>query len=85
MTLLDAFIHLAQPGSMLILCFGVFLGIAIGVLPGINTGTLMVLVLPFTFTMPSVDAVILTGEPLAQRIAAVDAAVKPLADALQGQ
>ena len=59
MTLLDAFIHLAQPSSMLILCFGVFLGIAIGVLPGINTGTLMVLVLPFTFTMPSVDAVIL--------------------------
>lgn len=59
MTLLDAFLHLAQPGSMLILCLGVFLGIAIGVLPGINTGTLMVLVLPFTFTMPSVDAVIL--------------------------
>lgn len=38
-----------------------------------------------SFAAGGVDPVILTGEPLAQRIAAVDAAVKPLADALQGQ
>ncbi|MEJ1159160.1 tripartite tricarboxylate transporter permease [Prosthecomicrobium sp. N25] len=59
MTLLDAFLHLLDPTVFALLCGGVLLGIAIGVLPGINTGTLMVLVLPFTFTMPSVDAVVL--------------------------
>jgi tripartite-type tricarboxylate transporter receptor subunit TctC len=37
------------------------------------------------FTAAGVDPVILTGEPLGQRIAAVDAAVKPLAPALGGQ
>lgn len=57
MSLLQSFLHLAEPASFMILCLGVLLGIAIGVLPGINTGTLMVLVLPFTFTMNSVDAV----------------------------
>ena len=59
MTLADAFLHLFEPTLFLIMCGGVLLGIAIGVLPGINTGTLLVLVLPFTFTMSSTDAVVL--------------------------
>lgn len=37
------------------------------------------------FAAAGVDPVILTGQPLADRIASVDAAVKPLADALQGK
>lgn len=59
MTLGASFIHLFEPQIFLLLCGGVLLGIAIGVLPGINTGALMVLVLPFTFTMNSTDAVVL--------------------------
>jgi putative tricarboxylic transport membrane protein len=59
MTLGAAFLHLLEPSTFALLTGGVLLGIAIGVLPGINTGTLMVLVLPFTFTMQSVDAVVL--------------------------
>lgn len=59
MTLGDAFLHLLEPATLIMMCGGVLLGIAIGVLPGINTGALMVLVLPFTFTMNSVDAVVL--------------------------
>ncbi|MBS7700807.1 MULTISPECIES: tripartite tricarboxylate transporter permease [unclassified Chelatococcus] len=57
--LVDAFVHLLSPSMLLMMCGGVLLGIAIGVLPGINTGALMVLVLPFTFSMNSVDAVVL--------------------------
>ncbi|WP_028035799.1 tripartite tricarboxylate transporter permease [Chelativorans sp. J32] len=57
--LTDAFLHLLEPAVLAMMCAGVLLGIAIGVLPGINTGALMVLVLPFTFTMNSVDAVTL--------------------------
>ena len=59
MTLGAAFLHLFEPYVMLLMCGGVLLGIAIGVLPGINTGTLLVLVLPFTFSMQSIDAVVL--------------------------
>jgi putative tricarboxylic transport membrane protein len=59
MTLFDAFLALMQPWSLLLLSGGVLLGIAIGVLPGINTGTLLVLVLPFTIAMSSTDAVVL--------------------------
>lgn len=55
----DALILLLQPLHLLTLCGGVLLGIAIGVLPGINAGTLLVLILPFTFGMPSVTAVVL--------------------------
>jgi len=58
-TLFDAFLSLLQPWTLLLLCGGVLLGIVIGVLPGINTGTLLVLVLPFTFAMTSTDAVVL--------------------------
>jgi putative tricarboxylic transport membrane protein len=57
--MIDAFVQLLQPWSLLLMCGGVFLGIVIGVLPGINAGTLLVLILPFTFTMASVDAVVL--------------------------
>ena len=59
MTLGAAFLHLFEPYVMFLMCGGVLLGIAIGVLPGINTGTLLVLVLPFTFSMQSIDAVVL--------------------------
>jgi putative tricarboxylic transport membrane protein len=59
MTLGAAFLHLLEPHVMGLMCGGVLLGIAIGVLPGINTGTLLVLVLPFTFSMQSIDAVVL--------------------------
>ncbi len=57
--MIDAFLHLLQPSLLLLMCGGVFLGIVIGVLPGINAGTLLVLILPFTFTMASIDAVVL--------------------------
>jgi putative tricarboxylic transport membrane protein len=57
--MIDAFLHLLQPTMLLLMCGGVLLGIVIGVLPGINAGTLLVLILPFTFTMASVDAVVL--------------------------
>jgi putative tricarboxylic transport membrane protein len=55
----DAFLNLLQPAALAMMSGGVLLGIAIGVLPGINTGALMVLVLPFTFTMNSTSAVTL--------------------------
>ena len=40
--MIDAFTHLLQPALLLLMCGGVFLGIVIGVLPGINAGTLLV-------------------------------------------
>jgi len=57
--LADAFLFLLQPGSAAFLVMGVFLGLAVGVLPGINTGLLMALVLPLTFYMDSMNAVIM--------------------------
>lgn len=59
MTLVDAFLNLAQPVSIAIVLLGVGLGISVGVLPGITAGTLMALTLPFTYHMTSVNAVML--------------------------
>jgi putative tricarboxylic transport membrane protein len=58
-TLLDAFLHLLTPMPLLVMLGGVLLGIAVGVLPGITAGMLLALALPFTFTMSSINAVIL--------------------------
>lgn len=55
----DAFLLLLQPAPALFLVTGVMLGLMVGVLPGINTGLLMALVLPLTFYMDSLNAVIL--------------------------
>jgi putative tricarboxylic transport membrane protein len=59
MTLLDAFIHLLAPTQLAIMLGGVLLGIAVGVMPGITAGMLLALTLPFTYSMNSVNAVIL--------------------------
>ena len=59
MTLVDAFLHLLQPATFLLVIGGVLLGLIVGVLPGISAGMLMALTLPFTYRMESVDAVIL--------------------------
>jgi putative tricarboxylic transport membrane protein len=59
MTLLDAFVHLLAPTQLAIMLGGVLLGIAVGVMPGITAGMLLALTLPFTYSMNSVNAVIL--------------------------
>ena len=59
MTLIDAFLNLLTLQPFLIMLAGVLLGIAVGVLPGITTGMLMALTLPFTYSMSSVNAVVL--------------------------
>lgn len=59
MGLADAFLHLLQPATFLLIVGGVLLGLAVGVLPGITAGMLMALTLPFTYRMESVDAVVL--------------------------
>jgi putative tricarboxylic transport membrane protein len=59
MTLLDAFAHLLAPTQLAIMLGGVLLGIAVGVMPGITAGMLLALTLPFTYSMNSVNAVIL--------------------------
>jgi putative tricarboxylic transport membrane protein len=59
MTLLDAFVHLLAPTQLAIMLGGVLLGIAGGVRPGITAGMLLALTLPFTYSMNSVNAVIL--------------------------
>jgi putative tricarboxylic transport membrane protein len=59
MGLADAFLHLLQPATFLLVVGGVLLGLAVGVLPGITAGMLMALTLPFTYRMESVDAVVL--------------------------
>jgi len=56
-TLADAFIHLFTPQGFMIVAAGVALGVSVGVLPGITAGMLMALTLPFTYHMPSIDAV----------------------------
>lgn len=55
--MLDAFVHLLTTTSFLVMVVGVLLGIAVGILPGITAGMLMALVLPFTYSMSSLDAV----------------------------
>jgi putative tricarboxylic transport membrane protein len=59
MGLADAFLHLFQPATFLLIVGGVLLGLAVGVLPGITAGMLMALTLPFTYRMESIDAVVL--------------------------
>lgn len=59
MTLADAFLHLLQPATFIVVVLGVLLGLAVGVLPGITGGMLMALTLPFTYYMTSENAVIL--------------------------
>lgn len=59
MSLAEAFLYLATPTSFLIVFGGVLLGIAVGVMPGITAGMLLALVLPFTYYMTSINAVIL--------------------------
>jgi len=58
-TLFDAFLHLFTPLPFAVMMGGVLLGIAVGVMPGITAGMLLALTLPFTYSMKSVDAIIL--------------------------
>lgn len=45
-------LHVLQPLNFCGLTFGVFLGILFGVIPGLNAATAIVLIIPFSFTMP---------------------------------
>jgi putative tricarboxylic transport membrane protein len=54
-----AFSLLLQPINLLILFLAVFIGLFIGILPGIGGGTMVAIMLPFVFTMPTETALIL--------------------------
>jgi TctA family transporter len=51
-----ALVLILQPSTMLYLCIGVVIGLAIGLLPGISGVAGMALLLPFTYTMKDYEA-----------------------------
>ncbi len=50
-----------QPFNLMIACIGLILGIIIGVLPGLGGANGVAILIPITFTMNPVSAVILLG------------------------
>jgi putative tricarboxylic transport membrane protein len=56
--LLFGFSVILTPMNLLLCFFGVFIGTLIGVLPGIGPAGSVALLLPFTFTLPPVSAII---------------------------
>mgnify|MGYP000368171845 CR=1 FL=1 len=59
MPLIEAFGQILDPYLLLILTTGVLSGIVFGAVPGLTGGMLMVLALPLTFYMDSMDAIVL--------------------------
>jgi putative tricarboxylic transport membrane protein len=57
--MLDAFLALGAPATALTLMIGLIAGIIVGALPGLTGGMLMALSLPFTYYMPSTQAVVM--------------------------
>ncbi|PWG65544.1 tripartite tricarboxylate transporter permease [Spiribacter halobius] len=53
------FLLFAEPASLIALVSGVLIGVAIGAIPGMSTVMAVAVVLPFTFTMPPVAAILL--------------------------
>ena len=56
--LLAGFVHLSQPSALLVLAGGVFIGYFVGAMPGINAALGLALLMPFTFGMDPVTAII---------------------------
>jgi putative tricarboxylic transport membrane protein len=54
-----AFNILLQPVNLLIIFVAVFIGLFVGILPGLGGGTMLAILLPFVFTMPTEVALIL--------------------------
>ncbi|UTW12598.1 tripartite tricarboxylate transporter permease [Marinobacterium rhizophilum] len=57
--LLSAFVALAQPAPLFFITLGVFLGIVVGAIPGLGGAMLIALLLPLTFYMDSLLALML--------------------------
>lgn len=57
--LLTGFLLFAEPVNIFALISGVFIGVIIGAIPGLSTVMAVAVVLPFTFTMPPVAAILL--------------------------
>ncbi|TCZ66666.1 tripartite tricarboxylate transporter permease [Roseicella aquatilis] len=57
--LMQGFSVALQPGNMLLMLVGVVLGVLIGVLPGLGGANGIAILLPLTFAMPPVSAVIM--------------------------
>jgi putative tricarboxylic transport membrane protein len=54
-----AFSILIQPVNLLIIFVAVFIGLFVGILPGLGGGTMLAILLPFVFTMPTEVALML--------------------------
>ena len=59
MPLLDAFVNVLAPAPMFFIFLGVLLGIVVGAIPGLGGAMLIALLLPVTFYMDSVLALML--------------------------
>src|SRR3712207_2999769 len=57
--LMQGFAVALQPDNLLLMLLGVVLGVLIGVLPGLGGANGIAILLPLTFTMPPVSAVIM--------------------------
>jgi putative tricarboxylic transport membrane protein len=57
--MLSGFEVVLSPSNVLFVLFGVFIGMIIGVLPGLGSSATMALVLPFTFDLPPEGALIM--------------------------
>ena len=65
MTLTTALLTLLTPWQLFLTATGVFLGIIVGVMPGINGAMLIALTLPLTYYMQPNDAMNLLVSPAA--------------------
>ena len=59
MDFLDAFLVVLQPGNLIFIIIGVISGIIVGAIPGLTATLAISLLLPFTFGLETIPALIM--------------------------